>query len=64
MQTFRDAAVYGLDSRLRGNDQRLERDAIPNDTTTHVSAELHPQSRDGIIMEGLTIHANERILGV
>jgi hypothetical protein len=27
-------AVYGLDSRFRGNDWRLVRDAIPNDTTT------------------------------
>ena len=30
----RKCAVHGLDSRLRGNDRRLVRDDIPNDTTT------------------------------
>jgi hypothetical protein len=31
---LRKCAVDGLDSRFRGNDQRFERDPIPNDTTT------------------------------
>jgi hypothetical protein len=30
----RKCAVHGLDSRFRGNDRRLVRDDIPDDTTT------------------------------
>jgi hypothetical protein len=31
---LRKCAVEGLDSRFRRNDQRFERDPIPNDTNT------------------------------
>jgi hypothetical protein len=34
----RKCAVHGLDSRFRGNDRRLVRDDIPNDTTTELAS--------------------------
>ena len=37
---LRKFAVYGLDSRFRGNDWRFERDPTPNDTTTGASYHL------------------------
>jgi hypothetical protein len=39
---LRKCAVYGLDSRFRGNDWRWAGDAIANDTTTRIR---HPNQK-------------------
>ena len=46
-------AADGLDSRLRGNDQRFERDHIPIDTTTDPINQLRESAKGSTILMGI-----------